>query len=333
MNELTKTGITAFQLGDKQKAAKIFARVVQENGRDEEAWYWLAACVDDLEKKRYCLERVIKLNPGNVKARRRLDHLSGFSSSLEITSKAAVTKMHYPVYRIGVLVLGITILLGSLVWFLFQQEHVRNQPDMAAVLSVVDQVTQTPMSLAPLVYEPTEESAVIPVTGEPVVISGDGQHQSNIFSLPPGHYQIFWQYNGHPAEDQNLQMVYDIHASNIEIIEKKYASCLRDNQALLDAAIIQQQSDTITTAEKAIDQCIQEYQDEKHRENSQYYDEIDYYSTSFSIDVHRAGKRDPISLVNVRGIYYGWATHEEVEGSDYYLVVDASGPWSVAFKQ
>jgi hypothetical protein len=333
MNEFTKTGITAFQLGDKQKAARIFARVVQEDGRDEEAWYWLAACVDDLEKKRYCLQRVIKINPENMKARRRLDHLEGFSSDQRMKNDAAVIKRHPSIYRIGILAFGITIIFVGLVWVAFQHQHIRNQRNVVAVLSAAEQITQTPMAIALQVYEPTEESVVIPVSGEPLVISGDGQHQSDIFYLTPGHYQIFWQYNGHPDEDQNLQLVYAIHESNMEIIENKYTSCLRDNQALLDSAIIRQQADTIIAAEKAIDQCIQTHQDEKHLENSQYYDEIDYYSTSFSIDVHRVGKNDPFSLVNVRGIYYGWTSYEEMDGSDYYLIVDASGPWSVTFKQ
>jgi hypothetical protein len=333
MNPLTEEGIRIFQAGDKPKAARILARSVQIDPRDEEAWYWLSTCVDGLDKKRYCLQKVLKINPENSKARLRLSKLEGFAAD-DVTKKLTTDSFRRSrIPRIGVIAVGITILVASFIGMLFQQERNRDQADLAVVLSVVDQAAILPLDETQLAVEPTKTPAFIPVTGSPIVISGDGQQVSGEFRLPEGKLNVFWQYRGSSDEDRQLQAVYNQHQSNLKLLEEEYGACLVEKQLVLDAAILRQKSEEIIRAEKDIEICIEEYQQEKRNLNTQYYDAIDYYSTSFTVIINRQTRDERDPIINVKGIYYGKLTYEAEAAEDYYLSVDASGPWSITFGQ
>jgi tetratricopeptide (TPR) repeat protein len=331
MNELTKAGIRMFQAGDRQKAARLFARAVQLDVRDEEAWYWLSACVDDIEKKRYCLQRVLQLNPQNVKANRRLNHLEGYVPEPETQKPPVESHRRSFNFKVGAMVLAIVILVGGFAFIINHQERTQNEADLAAVLSAVDGATALPVEATFPSVEPTEVPVFIPVTGIPLTISGNGAHQTEEFHLPAGELKIFWQYNGSANEDQQLQASFEKHQANLVILGEKYQACLKENQILLDFAIRRQQLDDIAKAESDIELCIQVYQQESRSINSQHYDEIDYYSTSFTVIINRSKKDGPAPLVNVQGLYYGKTTFKAEEANDYYLTVDASGPWSITF--
>jgi tetratricopeptide (TPR) repeat protein len=71
-NKQLKQAISAYKSGEKQKAQKLLARLVKAEPDNEEAWFWLAACIENLEQRQYCLKRVLKINPNNNQARRAL---------------------------------------------------------------------------------------------------------------------------------------------------------------------------------------------------------------------------------------------------------------------
>lgn len=56
-------------------------RVVKMDQRNERAWMWLSAVVDDPEQQRTCLEYVLKINPENARARKGLVSLQASSPS------------------------------------------------------------------------------------------------------------------------------------------------------------------------------------------------------------------------------------------------------------
>jgi tetratricopeptide (TPR) repeat protein len=333
MDGLTKEGIRAYQYGDRERAARLFARAIQLNKNDEHAWYWLSACVDDTEKKRYCLQRTLAINPDNSKARRRLERMDLFVQSPYVTQKLPPQPATKNLaFRIGAIVLSIVVILG--VYYLFTTGSTQSkEEDLAAVLGAVDQAPTMTVPVVAVVIEPEEQAGIpVPITGEPVVIMGEDTAVTETFSLPAGNLKVLWQYNGHPEEDQNLQEVNKKHDANIEIITGGYQNCLDTNQQLLDFAILDQKQEEIERAEKNLEVCIQEYEKSKRLENLRYYDEIDYYSTSFSVWIKHTSGLEPISLVDVRGIYYGMTSFIASMGEGYYLDVTASGPWSVVFK-
>jgi hypothetical protein len=327
MNEITKEGIRVFQAGDRQKAARILAHAVRIDVRDEEAWYWLSACVDDLEQKLYCLRRVLHINPQNAKARRRLERLQSIGEPAIQTEPAEAVRPQFPMIRWWAVALGIVILIGSGIWIATLWQNQPGRGDLAVVLSEVDQRTVEPRQEILLADEPV----LIPVTGNEIIISGSGSQETDAFYLPAKKIKVIWQYSGSPEEDNRLREVTKGHKEQIRLIDEAYSTCMKEQKAELDFAIIRQDADHIARSEQAIEACIREHDQSKSSQNLKYYDELDYYSTSISIVLHRHSVDEPTKLVEKKGIYYGTTTFEAEEGRDYYLVVKASGPWSVKF--
>src|SRR5262252_2985197 len=73
MNNLLEQGIAAAQAGRREEARALLIQAVEADERSEQAWLWLAGLVDDPGDMRTCLENVLDLNPGNVKAREGLE--------------------------------------------------------------------------------------------------------------------------------------------------------------------------------------------------------------------------------------------------------------------
>jgi tetratricopeptide (TPR) repeat protein len=65
-------GIQAAQQGDMSKAIAYLSKAVVENPESEAAWQWLGDCLVDQDKRKYCYQRALKLNPNNQAARQRL---------------------------------------------------------------------------------------------------------------------------------------------------------------------------------------------------------------------------------------------------------------------
>src|SRR5262245_58084238 len=70
--DLLHQGIAAARAGQREEARALLVQVVEADERNEQAWLWLAGVVDDPEDMRTCLENVLDLNPGNVKAQQGL---------------------------------------------------------------------------------------------------------------------------------------------------------------------------------------------------------------------------------------------------------------------
>jgi hypothetical protein len=66
------------------EARKILAAILKEDPENELAWLWSSKCFDDAEKKRYCFQRVLKINPQNPHARKAL----GLGPAGEISAAA-----------------------------------------------------------------------------------------------------------------------------------------------------------------------------------------------------------------------------------------------------
>ncbi len=72
MSNSLQQGIVALKAGDTSTACQLLVQAVQENPRDEKAWLWLSAALEDEEKRAACLERVLAINPDNEPAQRGL---------------------------------------------------------------------------------------------------------------------------------------------------------------------------------------------------------------------------------------------------------------------
>jgi len=75
MHQFVQSAIEAAKQGDNDKAIAFLKQVLSANPNDIDAWLVLAAIVDDPQRKRQCLNRVLKLDPVNVIAREELSEL------------------------------------------------------------------------------------------------------------------------------------------------------------------------------------------------------------------------------------------------------------------
>jgi hypothetical protein len=72
---LTRRGIAALKAGELAQAQELLAQATEANPRNEQAWLWLSGTTQDAEEQRYCLERVLAINPQHPAAQRGLERL------------------------------------------------------------------------------------------------------------------------------------------------------------------------------------------------------------------------------------------------------------------
>lgn len=75
MSEKLQEAILLYNKGDKPQALKLLAEIVKQEPNNSVAWYGLSLCLDDLDKKVYCLKRVLSLDPSHKKAQQILEKL------------------------------------------------------------------------------------------------------------------------------------------------------------------------------------------------------------------------------------------------------------------
>lgn len=84
---LIREGVAALKAGRKDEAFEILTRATEVDERNEDAWLWLSAVVDNLENQQICLENVLAINPGNERA---LQGLNMIQRKLEARQHAAL---------------------------------------------------------------------------------------------------------------------------------------------------------------------------------------------------------------------------------------------------
>jgi pSer/pThr/pTyr-binding forkhead associated (FHA) protein len=97
--ELLRTGIALAKAGKSVHARKILGQVVKDDPRSVMGWLWLAGVVKTKDQQRYCLERVLELNPQNQVVRRILTQLETAKPKVAAGSQYFVT--HQPISRNG----------------------------------------------------------------------------------------------------------------------------------------------------------------------------------------------------------------------------------------
>lgn len=72
---LADQGIAAFEAGNLAESRKLLAQAVKVDRDNEMAWYYLSKTQTDTDKRRYCLQMVLNLNPDNLAAQRDLESM------------------------------------------------------------------------------------------------------------------------------------------------------------------------------------------------------------------------------------------------------------------
>lgn len=60
--------ISFYKSGNRKAASEVLKNLLKNEPKNEAAWLWLSACVENNEQKLYCLRKVLEINPDNQHA-------------------------------------------------------------------------------------------------------------------------------------------------------------------------------------------------------------------------------------------------------------------------
>lgn len=78
--------ITLIKSGDKKGGQNLLVDIVNADPHNEIAWLWLSSVVEQ-DKRLFCLEKVLSINPNNIKAKQYLEQIK---SNGQIQSNSSV---------------------------------------------------------------------------------------------------------------------------------------------------------------------------------------------------------------------------------------------------
>ncbi|HTX91522.1 MAG TPA: leucine-rich repeat domain-containing protein [Anaerolineales bacterium] len=93
-SEKLDRAIALIKAGNKPAALSLLKEIIRADPRDENAWLWLSACVDQVDQKKFCLQKVLEINPANLQAQNALRRSTELASSpvhVEAPRKAATS--------------------------------------------------------------------------------------------------------------------------------------------------------------------------------------------------------------------------------------------------
>src|SRR5262245_49482483 len=73
--DLVAAGIAALKSGEALSARELLVQALRTDPTSATAWLWLSGAVATDAERRYCLERILELDPNHAPARRGLDRL------------------------------------------------------------------------------------------------------------------------------------------------------------------------------------------------------------------------------------------------------------------
>ena len=69
---MLKEAIRIIQAGDKQTGQRLLVQILKNDPNNEVAWLWLSDTATSDKERRYCLDRVLAINPNNQPAQQGL---------------------------------------------------------------------------------------------------------------------------------------------------------------------------------------------------------------------------------------------------------------------
>ena len=80
--DLVDQAIQAIEASENERAQGLLSEHLAAHPMDDRAWFWLSVSLNDNDKKRYCLERALSIQPDNQQARRALGQLNSSAPAL-----------------------------------------------------------------------------------------------------------------------------------------------------------------------------------------------------------------------------------------------------------
>jgi len=83
LENLLQMGITAAKEGNKDGARLLLRQVIEQDRKNERAWFWMASVAESSEKRQQYLEAVLKINPHHQAAKKQLTKMANRRSNAE----------------------------------------------------------------------------------------------------------------------------------------------------------------------------------------------------------------------------------------------------------
>lgn|GEM_PF-5012236 len=94
-----REGIDAVRAGQCAKAKALLCEVIKQRPNDVNAWLWLSGAVDTDDERRFCLERVLAIEPKNSHALKGLERLSSAISSRTTSEPSRISNGEFSTSR------------------------------------------------------------------------------------------------------------------------------------------------------------------------------------------------------------------------------------------
>ena len=82
--EILEQAAQFIKAGNQQAALPLLKQVIQADPRNEAAWIALYSCVDDQAQKRFCLQKILQINPNNRGARISLEKFDAIHPPISV---------------------------------------------------------------------------------------------------------------------------------------------------------------------------------------------------------------------------------------------------------
>lgn len=178
MQERLREGVEAARRGDKLAARRLLQQVLIADPYNEIALMWMASVVDSLAERRSYLEKALRVNPNNERAREALRRLGGAKAANPAPQPAlaaASQSRQAGGVNLLLLLLAVIVITGAIIAVAItlndQQEAAAQQNAAAtfeAALEVAFAVTDTPTPM-PGTPTPTEFFGIV-VTLDPAQV-------------------------------------------------------------------------------------------------------------------------------------------------------------------
>ncbi len=115
--------VTLIRAGNIAQARTILIEVLKQNPRNDYAWLCMTLCVTEVEQKRYCFQKVLKINPQNQHAIAGLARLNNpvISPAQPQVIQQPVRKeiLRFSILALAIVLTGIALVIIFVYVFLF----------------------------------------------------------------------------------------------------------------------------------------------------------------------------------------------------------------------
>ncbi len=364
---LLDQAVISFKSGDKATAMKLLIQCIGQDPNNEFAWLYLAACVEEPEKRIDCLKRVLKINPNNIQARQALERLQPAPKppttpniplpQTQVNPKAinqeaikphsGMTRSQIITMLLFVVIAGIVLFFGGRYIYVLQTAPTQTLPPLVVIPTQTHtpRPTREPVKF-PATWTPEPSATPIPIEllpsstpeltptpivfGQPFTVIGNMNFTTMPYLLESGRHVVNWTYFGGAGEKSRLTSAANWHAIEVNYITNIYNIDYNYYTGLLNEAIIYGDAFSYHMALEGRNRAIQEYNDALAKENQRYQNEISGIVTSFKVFIKKDGQDSQTLKVSVKGeSYQGQFTFQAAGDTKYQFVVESSGGWKL----